>query len=379
VLALLLLPAAGLAGCPTPVDSGETGNVDCNEVSTARLKSQHAATLPSLDGDASDTAWDCLVTLEVPVLADAVYTPADAPEEPSYPGLMDSTVTLRSVYSDTALYILVQWDDPTLSLARFPWVKAVDGTWSQMVNKDSTGHENTWYEDKFAVQWDISAAEFSQSGCSATCHKVEDETSEMYPGKKYTEYPGELTDMWHWKSVRTEPNGQLDDKHVIYSDPNDPEDPKHYGRQGDAKESGGYTDNNHAKYGADCASDPDGTLSVPCFMGPDGATMVVGDTYWILEDEKQPFIDTFDVGDEVAGMITGPFIGSRGDVTTASAWKDGVWTLEIMRDLTTAAGESEDVQFDDLTVLYPFGVGVFDNTQINHAVHDGVLKLEFVD
>ena len=57
----------------------------------------------------------------------------------------------------------------------------------------------------------------------------------------------------------------------------------------------------------------------------------------------------------------------------------GVWTLEMSRSLTTSAGAEEDVQFDDLGAEYLFGVAVFDNTQINHAVHDGVLKLVFLE
>jgi hypothetical protein len=37
----------------------------------------------------------------------------------------------------------------------------------------------------------------------------------------------------------------------------------------------------------------------------------------------------------------------------------------------------QDVQFDDLSKDYNFGISVFDNSQINHLYHDDVLTLKF--
>jgi len=60
-------------------------------------------------------------------------------------------------------------------------------------------------------------------------------------------------------------------------------------------------------------------------------------------------------------------------------WKDGVWTLEMKRKLVTTGkfADIQDVQFTDLDKEYPFAVAVFDNSQINHIFHDGVLNLKF--
>jgi hypothetical protein len=41
------------------------------------------------------------------------------------------------------------------------------------------------------------------------------------------------------------------------------------------------------------------------------------------------------------------------------------WTLEIRRQLVTA--DVTDVEFDDLSREYAFGVAVFDNAQIEHS------------
>ena len=195
------------------------------------------------------------------------------------------------------------------------------------------------------------------------------------PGRKYNK-PGELTDLWHWKSVRTEPNGQVDDGYVV-----DPSTGKCVGlncRLADGKTAGGYRDNNRAGFMAACPGDPDGTGGFPCFMGPAGAEIVEDNRYWILDQEKQPFVDAFKPGARVAGIVTAPFVGSRGEVSSRARYADGQWTLEMKRALTTPAGEAEDVQFNDLTKSYEFGIAVFDNAQINHASHETVLRLTFL-
>ena len=78
-------------------------------------------------------------------------------------------------------------------------------------------------------------------------------------------------------------------------------------------------------------------------------------------------------------MTARPWLGSRGDVSTGASYDTAgrLWTLEMKRSLTTSAGEAEDVQFDDLSASYVFGMAVFDNSAINHAIHTTVMRLEF--
>jgi hypothetical protein len=73
--------------------------------------------------------------------------------------------------------------------------------------------------------------------------------------------------------------------------------------------------------------------------------------------------------------MVAPFAGDRGDISAAMAWKNGKWTLELARKLTT--GSKTDVQFDNLGSAYLFGVAAFDNAQVRHAVHEGVHELKF--
>ncbi len=37
----------------------------------------------------------------------------------------------------------------------------------------------------------------------------------------------------------------------------------------------------------------------------------------------------------------------------------------------------QDVQFTDLTKSFPFGIAVFDNSQVNHLFHTETLELKF--
>lgn len=282
-----------------------------------------------------------------------------------YPGITQTTITLKSVYDAENIYFLLQYQDPTKSLQRFPWVKQEDGSWKQLKKLDSTDHDNTYYEDKFAFLWDINTKGFAKKGCAITCHMAENgkvnDIVDKSPGRKFTNAAGETVDMWHWKGVRTGPVGQIDDQFI---NNNNPADAKDWGRRSDSKTGGGNVDNvNKDKTG-------------PAFMS---AKPEADNPYWIRDEDKVPFVDTFKPGDVVAGMIVKPFTGSRGDVTCATKWADGTWTIEFKRKLVTSGDKAaeQDVQFSDLAKAYPFGVAVFDNSQINHMYHEGVLKLTF--
>jgi hypothetical protein len=74
-------------------------------------------------------------------------------------------------------------------------------------------------------------------------------------------------------------------------------------------------------------------------------------------------------------VYTRPVSGDRADIDAVGVYSGG-WTLEFKRSLTTAS-VGKDVQFDDLDVTYPFGVAVFDNAQIAHAVSTPPVLLKF--
>src|SRR6266542_2273999 len=267
------------------------------------------AAAPALDGTL-DAAWKAAQPLTVKAVGGR-----------NLPG-GSTEVSLRAVYSGDTVYFLMQYKDETDSVRRSPWQKQADGSWKQLKDpSDKGGDNNLYYEDKWAMIWNISSPAFEQKGCFAACH-----TGEGKPfGNKYLPNPGERADIWHMKGVRTGTVGQFDDQYL------------------DA-----------TRYDKDKAPPP----------------------YWIVDAEKEAFDDSkYKAGDEVPGIIVAPFTGDRGDIGAKVSWKDGVRTVVFWRKLVT--GSEYDVQFSDMKKPYAFGVAVFDNAQVRHAFTPGVLKMTF--
>lgn len=311
----------------------------------------NASAAPKLDGVADDAAWKAAPALDLNFKKGANFTNDGK-----------TTGTLKAVRVGDMLYMVLQYQDPTHSVRRAPYVKQADGTWKKLKDPDDKGGDNNkYYEDKAAFLWPIgnSIEGFAKDGCFAACH--DDEPPKPY-GNKYTEKEGEKGDLWHLKSVRTGVLGQVDDgwlDHTRF----DPEKAKTAGRKTDDKTSGGYKD----------IALKDGK---PEFMNKDGKPANKGGTYWLNAADQAPFDDAkFQPGDEVASIMVEPFVGDRGDIALGQAWKDGVWTLELSRKLVT--GSKNDVQFDDLKGSYLFGVSVFDNAQVRHAVIQKPITLVF--
>ena len=273
-----------------------------------------------------------------------------------------TTATIRALYAGDMLYMLVQYDDATESVRRSPYQKQPDGSWKKVSDPDDKGGDNNkFYEDKFALIWNIdnSIKGFSQMGCMAACHMGE--PGKPY-GNKYTASKGELGDIWHMKSIRTGYIGQVDDQyldHTRYDKDKAPE----AGRKSDSKTGGGYTDIKLVN-------------GKPEFMHKNGTPANKGGTYYLKEEDKAPFDDSkFKPGDEVASIVVAPFTGDRGDIAATIKWNNGKWTAVISRKLVT--GSKTDVQFDNLDGDYEFGFAAFDNAQVRHAFHVGALKLKF--
>lgn len=327
---------------PAPAShAGRTGDVckSCHQAApaekppVANLVAAKADKAPVLDGQVDD-AWSKAKPVTIHVNGGINKGETD--------------VTLKALYSQDTVYFLAQYKDPTQSLRRQPWVKQQDGSWKKLPGSEA-------YEDKLALLWNVnnSIRGFNEQGCAVTCHATT-------PGRdrplKYTNAEGELGDIWHLKTVRTAPVGQIDDQYLD----NDIKS-EEAGRKSDAKTGGGYTDN--VKEGS----------KTPPYALPGNKP---APPYWIMASEKEPFDDSkYKAGDEVPGIVIAPLAGDRGDISAKAVWKDGMWTVEWSRKLQT--GSKTDVQFDDAKKSYDFGVAVFDNAQIGHGVQYGVTKFTF--
>jgi hypothetical protein len=306
---------------------------------------------PVLSAGAADPAWKSAKPLKLNLTGGANFKNGA------------TTATLKAVYSGDTLYMLLQYADPTQSVRRFPYQKQADGTWKKLRDpNDKGGDDNMYYEDKFALIWNIgnSIKGFKEQGCMVTCHAGE--PGKPY-GNKYTASAGEIGDIWHMKSIRTGYIGQADDQFVDHTRFDKDKSPE-AGRKSDPKTGGGYDDIKLV----------DGK---PEFMHKSGIPAnKKGGTYYLRAADKAAFDDSkFKAGDEVASILVAPFTGDRGDIATNIKWSKGTWSAVISRKLVT--GGKTDVQFDNLDASYDFGVAAFDNAQVRHAYTVGPVQLKF--
>ncbi len=371
------------------IDPGQTTDAGTD------LVSMNISTAPTLDGivDASwGNAQKLTATVTVPDPGNDYFK---GYEGNSY------TVSLRSMYDANKIYFLAEWNDATLSLNRDPWYfDPTTKTWKEESRKptfDAEGNKtrDAFYEDKFAMLWNVnnSVTEFNTAGCYATCHTSLDPlTHAGATGRHFTGSGTEFIDMWHWKSVRTGfPSNQFDDQ----LQNNTEFDPADGGRHGDPKISGGYADN------VQTLTVTGGTLgqtmSVPKYFVP-GST----NYYWVLKSDETAGVAKLITGVDVNGVLTydggtidpntdvefqrkgettgskcmpsvcdvAPFVGDRGDLDAKAVYTGNGWILEFSRSLLTPSGGAgnSDVQFD-VTSDYVFGIAVFENAAIAHAIN----------
>lgn len=303
---------------------------------------------PAIDGDAKDAIWKTAPVTKLNAVKGCNFKDGK------------TSATVQVAYDKENLYMLISYDDPTLSERRSPYQKQADGSWIKLKDPEDKGGDNcVYYEDKIGVQWNLSVVGFEKFGCQISCHGGE--PGKPY-GNKYNEEAGELSDMWHLKWVRMGSFGQIDDGYVDHTR-FDPEKEKNAGRKTDPKTGGGYEDVKLVN-------------GKPEFMNKDGKPANKGGTYWLKADDKVAFDDSkFKAGDEVASIQIAPIVGDRGDVKFAGKWVKGKWTMEITRKLVT--GSKFDVNFDDLKKSYYFGIALFDNAQVRHAMVEEPLVLQF--
>ncbi|MBI4279033.1 MAG: hypothetical protein HY660_11305 [Armatimonadetes bacterium] len=291
----------------------------------------------------------------------------------------ETTIRVRGVYTKDSIYLLMQWNDPTFSVDRQRWAFE-DGRWQL---EDQTplerGGSSTFYEDKMAMMWVMSSPSVVDKGTFYPTYVDEDDSIKYGYRRPVKAMPrGERLDMWHWKLVRsgfTNPP-QIDDQYV--DETLDARTAANAGRKtdpDDPKKPGGYYDNIKS------FTAPDGrTVRGPRFYIPGKNNVYIITQEMIDRGEAKEIASygqllEFAAGTRLPGVIGRRFTGSRADITAGWTWKDRVYTLEIGRKLDTGDPQ-RDVIFSDLSRPYYFGVGIFDNNQIGHAVSD-VMRMIF--
>jgi len=252
-----------------------------------------------------------------------------------------SEVTVKTFHNGQYIYFLVRWTDYTRSCNRH--LVKTKGGWVEEVSKylDIFG-ESIYSEDKVALSFHK-----SRSGCLATCHV----RTPVKMGLHYTD--GDTADVWKWLAVSTNPAWEVDDGWWgAY------EDAIVGGQHYDNLASGGYRSNLNEDW------------HQPYFL-PQHIAM----RDWIYIDAHNYVayhadIDTFSVGDRVPAVLVAPAVGDRGDVKAHGVWRNGVWTVEFVRRLST--GSPFDAVFKGELYL---GIAPFDNADSKHAYHLRSIRL----
>lgn len=396
--------AAPIKGCmdPTASNYDPKATVEDNSTCTYAASSSEllsfkvSSSAPAIDGSI-DAVWS-----NVQKLTTTVTVPD--PGGNYFKGYVGNSynVTLRSMYDANTIYFLAEWNDPTESLNRQTWYfDPTSKRWKQESNKPTfdaggTKTREAFYEDKFAMLWNVnnSSTTFNSSGCYASCHTGLDAATHHGPALHYTNGATERIDMWHWKSVRTDPNNQWDDQYQ-----NDEEFGSEGGRKSDPKTSGGYSDNKQTLViTGDTIS-----VSVPKYVIPNKTNY-----YWILQSEidggTAKLVTAVDANGVLTysggaidptgntdyqrvgastgskcfpSIVTTAFVGDRGDITAKGVYTGSGWVLEFKRALTATNSQTGgcDVQFSTGST-YTFGIGVFENAAIAHAIKPS-LTLKF--
>ncbi|MFA5902356.1 MAG: ethylbenzene dehydrogenase-related protein [Desulfobacula sp.] len=261
------------------------------------------------------------------------------------------TVAVTAAYTDTEIFLLFKWKDPTQSVTKQSWV--FDGIKWEHLPGD---------EDRLAILFEITRiSKFATRGCAITCHSPPELPKDQWV--LATKNASEMGDLWHWKAARSDPYQVADDSWLTIPGLLGEYDPKKQsGRRSDAG-SGGDIKNEAAD------------KSKPRYMP--GPTHNRRD-YGILRAEDAVEIadyTLFKPGDVLTYRMPGKPTGSRADIRAVSRYQEEGWTVMLSRKLNT--GHDDDVVFDPKK-QYSFAIGLFDDAGDDHSKATEPLILKFL-
>ena len=267
-------------------------------------------------------------------------------------GVTDAT--LQALYNNEYLYVKYQWTDYAYDRIYRPWLKTETG-WVQL--NPGGSDEVIYNEDKAAFVFPIDKdTEFQRYGCAVYCHNNE----KTGRGQHWTA-PDNPVDIWHWKSVRMDPMGYIDDKYWLGTDGKITIDQEF--RHGDPGKGG--HGNNRVKGVSNPIMLPASVDAI--FMG----AMIQSKAEIYTEEAAKKF----PVGTTVPGVVLDYQVeGDRADVRCHSNYdyENNRWILRIMRKLDT--GSPYDVIFKP-GQEYDFAVAAFDHNANRHSLNHQVYRL----
>jgi len=252
----------------------------------------------------------------------------------------------KSVYTKDEIFFRFEWPDKDKSMNKNRW-KFTSGKWNKIKAN----------EDRMGVLFEINRVDkLATKGCAVLCHNESKNEKEWYYAVNSSK---EMADLWHWKSVRSNPVGYAEDGYVKDNPSKEPEK----GRKRDAG-SGTKAKSNRTK-----------DKSKPAYMQDPSKSASIKGSLLVNEAVKITDAAVFKEGDEIPGyMLNAAWKDSFADVKTKGVWKDGKWTLMLSRKLKT---ENDDDVLFNTRKKYPFATAVFDNSGGENSYNSEPLKLEF--
>lgn len=292
---------------------------------------------PKLDGKGKDVAWAKAKGVDVEA--------EDGPE-----------INIKTVYTKDRVYFRLSWKDSTESIHLDKWV--YDGKKWGVKQEIRWEDEDPWEadSDRFCFQWPIKddnlIKRFSEKGCSVLCHKPEKEN------KMFVKKPHEASDIWQWRASTTNPLGYADDgfldhTNISKKDERNAEKRTNAAHKWDALGKAGVTNIQNKEDD-----------------GPKWMSKASSQEPFLMKGKEIPLEKAkIKKGDTIPGWLLARPNGSRGDIDAAAGYdkKLGLWMLELSRKLVTN-DKKHDVQFDDLSKTYYFGIAVWENDRLyGHA------------
>jgi hypothetical protein len=319
---------------------------------------------PVVDGDAKEAIWSLTEPFDIQTTAD---------EKGFAP-----TITMKALYDNYYLFLLATWQDTSQSAQKNIWwygspnpgdttyATRKDYTWTQIsapyygtlarlqkIRVDTTTTPpDTQYvydyssvkfsgdEDAFAIMFNVNSTNFLN--CTNFCH-----------GNTMRMDTDEMADVWEWGATRTNIKNTADD--LSLSD---------QGFTGDA---------GIAAYELNLK---EGHPAFASTLDPGANVPVLVDSAAILFYPQLPWTG----GNKIPGYVMHTPAGSRGDLLVKGHFKDGVWTLEMRRELDTLVADGTDVILNpDADANLEFHIALYDNAHgSSHATSTGVNLLHFL-
>ncbi len=338
-----------------------------------------AKALPELDGVLDESAWQN---------AEPVFVRTH--QGSNLDGTGESTVEVRAVQVGDKIAYAFRWEDASRSLKRHPLLKTEEG-WRMLNNRADLSDETAYYEDKFSVAFSTTDAFGGGGSTHMGAKPLGDKPASFHRRGLHYTTDGSLVDVWQWKASRGGMLGKVDD--MFFGPPLEPNEGQAAGKK---RYSAGYAaDEGKSFYIYNYEGSPDtgysglvGVKRLPVdhvkmagLMGnidmSTEATDDEGSQWWMFEAESVPYTEEKDaeipVGAVIPGvLIVGEYSGSRADLSGASKWKDGYWTLEVVRDMDT--GHHQDLAMRDGLYMW---LSVFDHNQTRHTRHSRPVRLTF--